>query len=393
MASDAFANYSNMTQSLRSSLEGPIYTESQEKENDARAFQQELLNASTVYAKEKFMEAAGKGFASSKYGGKILKALGAKDPTPLRTARMKAEEEVRRLGGTVARDGERTIAERVTGGIDNAVDQVAQRAGQAVASARNVVQQAAGLVPVAGPDPQAAADEAVTNAKQATAAARATLQQTTSDLADATEARENAQSLLDTQRAMAAQAETIAADKEAIQQRLGQVSARPFHRGAVQPEGVAEQEAQQAREAANRAQQRIVDAQGGLDDATAEEGRLTAQQAAHQTALDTATAAENDAVQARDTLQGAQQAGAQAAKDAEEAERVAKLEKAEAGLKKAQEAEEAGDEDLDPIAILGSLGTAIATAIIGARLKVHEAVKPPEVVPSQLQSYAATIGA
>mgnify|MGYP003667500279 CR=1 FL=1 len=92
MASSAWANYSNQASALRGSIYGPAENEGQEREDDKKAFVQELLNNGTTFAKEKAMESGGKLFTSSRLGRGIIKATTGKDTTPLRTARLKAEK-------------------------------------------------------------------------------------------------------------------------------------------------------------------------------------------------------------------------------------------------------------------------------------------------------------
>ena len=80
---------------------------------------------------------------------------------------------------------------------------------------------------------------------------------------------------------------------------------------------------------------------------------------------------------------------ADAAKDAEEAARIAKLSKIEQDTKDVEEASAASDE-ADPLGFLITAGAAIATQLIGRKIKAHEMQTTGHDIPL---SYTSTLGA
>ena len=56
MASQQVANYSNSTAALRSTITGQMQQIGDDREDDMKAFQAEILSQSSMFAKEKFIE-------------------------------------------------------------------------------------------------------------------------------------------------------------------------------------------------------------------------------------------------------------------------------------------------------------------------------------------------
>lgn len=84
MSSSQWANFSNTTSALKGSLgEGASVDEGEERENDKKAFLAEMAQNSSQYTKEKAFEQAGKSFAGTKVGGRIVKRVTGKSATPL----------------------------------------------------------------------------------------------------------------------------------------------------------------------------------------------------------------------------------------------------------------------------------------------------------------------
>tara|TARA_R110001592_G_scaffold225914_3_gene481901 strand:+ start:405 stop:1409 length:1005 start_codon:yes stop_codon:yes gene_type:complete len=334
MASSAWANYSNQASALRGSIYGPAENEGQEREDDKKAFVQELLNNGTTFAKEKAMESGGKLFTSSKLGRGLIKATTGKDTTPLRTARLKAEKALADFKNE-----------------DNGAE------GLAEATARNelTAQNDAALADKANLDDQ--------------------LSQTTSDLNDAKSTATDTSSALEASQAAERQAQIVSDAKsaEAESFRTENVGG-----GTDAIQEAADGEASAAQEGLRAASARTADAAAQDSAAASRVDELQQQFDEHSEMVDDA----------------AKTLASKGAAAAEEGERVvAKGEKLESDLSKATKAEEVGDEDGDPIQLVLTAITAVVSGMIGSRMKVHTVVQPPAPNIAERSSYGSTVGA
>ena len=339
MASSAWANYSNQASALRGSIYGPAENEGQEREDDKKAFVQELLNNGTTFAKEKAMESGGKLFTSSKLGRGLIKATTGKDTTPLRTARLKAEK---------------ALADFKNG--DNGAE------GLAEATARNEL--------------TAQTDAAVADK----ANMENQLSQTTSDLEDAKSTASDTSSALQASQAAEQQAQILSDTKTAESDLLDRDKIQNPTGGtdAIQDAANAERDA---------AQEGLRTASARTADAAAEDSAAASRVTQLQQTFDEHSEMVDDATK---TLASTSKGAAAA----EEGERVvAKGEKIESDLSKATKAEEVGDEDGDPIQLVLTAITAVVSGMIGSRMKVHTVVQPPAPNIAERSSYGSTVGA
>ena len=337
MASSAWANYSNQASALRGSIYGPAENEGQEREDDKKAFVQELLNNGTTFAKEKAMESGGKLFTSSRLGSGIIQAVSGKDTTPLRTARLKAQK---------------ALDDFKNG--DNGAE------GLAEATARNelTAQTDAAIADKANMDNQ--------------------LSQTTSDLEDAKSTATDTSSALKASQAAERQAQ-IFSDTKTAESELLDKDKIPNPTGgtdAIQDAANAERDA---------AQEGLRTASARTADAAAQDSAATSRVTQLQQTFDEHSEMVDDAAK---TL------ASKGAAVAEEGEQIAtKGEKVAADLSKATKAEEIGDEDGDPIQLVLTAVTALVSGLIGSRMKVHSVVAPPAPNIAERSSYGSTVGA
>ena len=340
MASSAWANYSNQASALRGSIYGPEENEGQEREDDKKAFVQELLNNGTTFAKEKAMESGGKLFTSSRLGSGIIKAVTGKDTTPLRTARLKAQK---------------ALADFKNG--DNGAE------GLAEATARNelTAQNDAALADKANLDNQ--------------------LSQTTSDLNDAKSTATDTSSALEASQAAEQQAQILSDTKTAESDLLDRDKIQNPTGGTDAIQDAANAERDAAQEGLRTASARTADAAAQDSAAASRVDELQQQFDEHSEMVDDAAK----------TL--ASKAGEEATAVERGEQVVAKGEKIESDLSKATKAEEVGDEDGDPIQLVLTAITAVVSGMIGSRMKVHTVVQPPAPNIAERSSYGSTVGA
>ena len=334
MASSAWANYSNQASALRGSIYGPAENEGQEREDDKKAFVQELLNNGTTFAKEKAMESGGKLFTSSRFGSGLIKAVSGKDTTPLRTARLKAQK-----------------------ALDDFKNEDNGAEGLAQATARNelTAQYDAAVADKANMENQ--------------------LSQTTSDLNDAKSTATDTSSALEASQAAERQAQILSDGKTAEAE-----SFRTANTG-----GGTDAIQQAADEEASAAQEGLRTASARTADAAAEDSAAASRVTQLQQTFDEHSEMVDDATK---TLASK---GAVVAEEGEQA--IAKGEKLESDLSKATKAEEVGDEDGDPIQLVLTAITAVVSGMIGSRMKVHTVVQPPAPNIAERSSYGSTLGA
>lgn len=335
MSSQALANYSNQSASLRSTL-GSAMARGTEIENDRKAFMQEMLQNSSQYSKEKAMEAGGKVFANTGPGGFLIKTFTGKDPTPLKTAAKAAAKKLEDVKSGVDEEGLAALRERsqLAGETDLASLQKDQ-AARAVSAAQDKVE--------ALPDASERSLQALTEKSSALSDAQDTARQTAAEL-----------------------------------DRASQVPPQGFS----PPDLQALTEAQQADKAA---QAEVASKQSDLDTATA--ARTTASEAESGLA-DAAGKAEGAASAFKEASEAES-----AAKDAADAARAARIVKVGKGVKDAEEVAAGAEESGNPIGLVVGVIGAIIAGVLGSRVKVHEAVAPEKVQISQLASYSATPGA
>jgi len=335
MSSEAFANYSNITSSLRSTLQGQEQVEGQEKENDRKAFMQEMLQNSSMFGKEKAMEEGGKVFANTRPGGAIVKAITGKDPTPAKTAAKKAQQKLEDAKSGVDEEGLASAQSRVD--LAQATDVAASNKAAATAT-KSAAQAEVDALPDA-----AGSLRTLTDKSSALSDAQETATRTSSELA-----------------------------------RASQVPSQDFSDPALG-------RLNQAQDADRAAQADVASKQSDLDAATSARG--TAGEAASQ--LDAAGNEERTAASAFKTATEAESA----AKDVADVAKVARVEKAAVDAKRIAEVGEASDETGNPVGLAIGAITAVVAGVLGSRVKVHTAVAPSIVDTSQLASYASTIGA
>ena len=338
MSSQAFANYSNVSASLRSTLQGQEQVEGGEREDDRKAFMQEMLQNSSQFGKEKAMEEGGKVFANTRPGGAIVKAITGKDPTPARTAAKKAQQKLEDAKSGVDKEGLEELQTR---------------------------SDLAKTTDVATRDKAAASD------------ARASAQAEVDALPDA--ASRSLQALTERSGALSDAQETASATSA----ELARASQVPLSQAQFSPPAL--QRLTDAQDADKAAQADLASKQSDLDAATS--ARESAGDAASR--LD---AAGNEERTAASAFKEASEAEG-AARDVADAAKVGRVAKAAADAKGAAEFGEAADETGNPIGLAIGAITAVVAGILGSKVHVHSAIAPPTLNTSELPSYASTIGA
>lgn len=336
MASQQVANYSNSTASLRSTLAGQMQQIGDDREDDMKAFQAEILSQSSMFAKEKFVESAPQAFKGLKPVSRLIKRVTDIDTTPLRTA---AEDAATRV--IQAKSG--TDVEGI--------------AAQIARTARGVQGNVAEL-------------------KSTSDAAQTLKEQTQASLSEAQQDLEDKTSTLETQQSQAAQAQSVFDDKAA-----DVVDSQQFGTGvdSIQQAIVAAKD--DASTALDTANDRVSAASDDVDAATTKVQGLQQQFEEHSTAA--ATSAEKTATATESDV----------ASGVEDAAKALRVEKTIKGLKDAEDAAAASEEGGDPFGALIAGGIALVTYALGSKVHVHSAVEPPPPITSQLASYSATVGA
>jgi len=339
MSSQAFANYSNITSSLRSTLQGQEQMAGGEREDDRKAFMQEMLQGSSQFAKEKAMEEGGAVFANTAIGGAIVKRITGKDPQAkqkaAKSAVNKAKQALSDAEGGVDEEGLASAQSRVD--LAEATDVAAENKAAATAT-KSAAQAEVDALPDAAGSLQTLLDKT-----SALSDAQATATRTSSELARASQAP----------------------SQDFSDPTLGRLN--------------------QAQDADRAAQADVASKQSDLDAATSARG--TAADAASQ--LDAAGNEERTAASAFKTATEAEST----AKDVADVAKVARVEKAAVDAKRIAEVGEASDETGNPIGLAIGAITAVVAGILGSKVHVHSAVAPPTLNTSELSSYASTIGA
>jgi len=337
MASQQVANYSNSTAALRSTITGQMQQIGDDREDDMKAFQAEILSQSSMFAKEKFIEKGPTALGGFKPVSRLIKRVTGKDTTPLRTA---AED----AAAAVVKAKAGTDAEGV--------------AAQIARTARGVQGN-------------------VVELKGVSDAAQTLKEQTQADLTEAQEDLAEKTSTLAEQQTQAAEAQTIFDQKDAAARGLQ-------GRGTSQLDSIqsaVNDERDAASTALDSANERVSNASGDVDEATTKVQGLQQQFEEHSTAA--ATSAEKTAAATE----------ADVASGVEDAAKAIRIEKTIKGLKDAEDAAAASEEGGDIFGALIAGGIALATYAIGSKVHVHNAVEPPAPIVRQLASYSATIGA
>ena len=337
MASQQVANYSNSTAALRSTITGQMQQIGDDREDDMKAFQAEILSQSSMFAKEKFIEKGPTALGGLKPVSRLIKRVTGKDTTPLRTA---AED----AAAAVVKAKAGTDAEGV--------------AAQIARTARGVQGNVVELKGVS---------DAAQTLKEQTQASLTAAQE---DLAEKT-------STLAEQQTQAAEAQTIFDQKD--------LAARGLQgRGTSQLDAIqsaVNDERDAASTALDSANERVSNASSDVDEATTKVQGLQQQFEEHSTAA--ATSAEETAAATT----------ADAASGVEDAAKAVRIEKTVKDLKDTEEAAGASEELGDPFGALIAGAVAGITYLLGSRVHVHSVVQPPPPNISQLASYAVTPGA
>ena len=340
MSSQAFANYSNTSASLRSTIQGQEQMAGGEREDDRKAFMQEMLQNSSQFGKERAMEEGGAVFANTTAGGAIVKAITGKDPMAkqkaAKAAVKKAQQALSDAKGGVDKEGIEAL--RIRSGLSNATNAAAR--DKAAASDARVAAQ--GEVD-ALPDAASRSLQTLGEKSDALAEAQTTATRTSAELAEASKVPEQGYSPPALQRLTDAQE----ADKAA----QADVAAK-----------------QSDLDATTSARQAAGDAESRLTAAGSEER--------------TAASAFQDASKAEGV-----------AKDVEDVARAGRVAKAAGAAEKVAEVGEAADATDNPIGLAIGAITAVVAGILGSKVHVHSAVAPPTLNTSELSSYASTIGA
>ena len=340
MSSQAFANYSNVSASLRSTLQGQEQMAGGEREDDRKAFMQEMLQNSSQFGKERAMEEGGAVFANTTAGGAIVKAITGKDPMAkqkaVKAATKKAQQALSDAKGGVDKEGIEAL--RIRSGLSNATN-AAARDKAAASDARVAAQGEVDALPDAG------TDALLAQRTGALADAQATATRTSAELADASKV--------------------------------------PLSQAQYSPPEL----------------QRLTDAQGAdkaaQADVAAKQSDLDATTSARQAAGDAETrltAAGSEERTAASAFQDASKAEG-VAKDVEDVARAGRVAKAAGAAEKVAEVGEAADATDNPIGLAIGAITAVVAGILGSKVHVHSAVAPPTLNTSELASYASTIGA
>jgi len=337
MSSEAFANYSNITSSLRSTLQGQMQVGGQEKENDRKAFMQEMLQNSSQFGKEKAMEEGGKVFANTRPGGAIVKAISGWGQD-LDAAAKKAQKNLADAKSGMDEEGLKSLQTR----MDLAEATESAERDKTLATENRVAAQAE---VDALPDAESISLQALADKTSALSDAQATATRTSSELA-----------------------------------RASQV---PLNKQAFSPPVL--QRLNDAQDADKAAQADIVSKQADLDAVTS--ARATAADATSR--LDAAGTEERTAASTFKTATEAESA----AKDAAAVTKVARVEKAAVDAKRIAEVGEASDESGNPVGLAIGAITAVVAGVLGSKMKIHTAIAPSAINVSQLPSYASTIGA
>jgi len=342
MASQAVANYSNSTASLRSTITGQMQQAGSERENDMKAFTAEQLQMATQYSKEKALELAPKTIGGLSPVQKLVKRLTGKDTTPRLTAAKEAEKT------------KQAVASETDSEILDANEKIA-----------------------------AATDEVSKAQTKATETATELSNHTAKITAQDSQAR-NALGTLQSRQAAETQAQSLSDTAAAEVTRLGGVQGQANSLMGQGSGDLAEatSRASTAEAALNNAKEVTQSAQTLSDAATSDANGLQSQFVAKSQAASDADAALNDAKGAKTAVEIEQ--------DAVKTARIAKVAK---DAKLADEMSAEVDETGDPLALVASAAIAIGSYLIGRKVQVHTAVAPPKVITSQLASYAATIGA
>ena len=339
MSSQAFANYSNITSSLRSTLQGQEQMAGGEREDDRKAFMQEMLQGSSQFAKEKAMEEGGAVFANTAIGGAIVKRITGKDPQ----AKQKAAKSAVNKAKQALSDAE--------GGVDE----------EGLASAQSRV------------DLAQATDVAASN-KAAATATKSAAQAEVDALPDAAG---SLRTLTDKSSALSDAQETATRTSSELA-RASQAPSQNFSDPTLD-------RLNQAQDADKAAQADLASKQGDLDAATSARG-------AAGDAASRLDAAGNEERTATSALKDASDAE-NAAKDAADAAKIARVVKIGKEVRDTEEVAAGAEESGNPIGfVVGAVGALVA-GLLGSRVKVHTIVAPPKVNISQLASYSSTPGA
>lgn len=344
MSSQAFANYSNITSSLRSTLQGQEQVEGGEREDDRKAFMQEMLQGSSQFAKEKALEEGGAVFANTAIGGAIVKGITGKDPQAkqkaAKAAVKKAQQALSDAKGGVDEEGLQAL--RIRERLSRSTNEASRE--KALATENRVVAQA---------EVDALPDAASSSLQ--------TILEKTSDLSDA--------------QATATKTSAELADASKVPLRGPQAQFRP-------PDL---QRLSDAQEADRVAQADVVTKQADLD------ATMSARKAAGD-AESRLTAAGSEERTAASAFQDASKAE-NVAKDVADVARAGRVAKAAGAAEKVAEVGETADATDNPIGLAIGAITAVVAGILGSKVHVHSAVAPPTLNTSELSSYASTIGA
>ena len=342
MSSQAFANYSNTSASLRSTIQGQEQMAGGEREDDRKAFMQEMLQNSSQFGKERAMEEGGAVFANTTAGGAIIKAITGKDPQAkqkvAKAAAKKAQQALSDAKGGVDKEGLEAL--RIRSKLSNATN-AAARDKAAASDARSAVQDEVDALP----DAASRSLQTLTDRSSALSDAQATATRTSAELAEASKV--------------------------------------PLSQAQYSPPEL--QRLTDAQEADRAAQADVAAKQSDLDATT------SARQAAGD-AESRLTAAGSEERTAASAFQDASKAE-NVAKDVEDVARAGRVAKAAGAAEKVAEVGEAADATDNPIGLAIGAITAVVAGILGSKVHVHSAVAPPTLNTSELSSYASTIGA
>ena len=340
MSSQAFANYSNTSANLRSTLQGQEQMGGGEREDDRKAFMQEMLQNSSQFGKERAMEEGGKVFANTTAGGAIIKAITGKDPMAKQKAAKAATEKASKAltdaKEGVDKEGLEALNTRL--GLSKATN-VAARDKAAASDARVAVQDEVDALP----DAASRSLQTLTERSGALSDAQETATRTSSELA-----------------------------------RANVEPAQGFSPPALE-------RLNEAQEADKAAQADVAAKQSDLDETTA--ARQTAGDA--ESRLEAAGSEEKTAASAFEDASKAEDV----AKDVEDVAKVARVAKVAGDAEKVAEVGEVADATDNPIGLAIGAITAVVAGVLGSKVKVHSAVAPPVLNTSELASYSSLIGA
>ena len=332
-----FANYSNTTQQLRDSVSQLDPTTSQITDDKAN-FEQQFLIGASLMAKAKATEQGVKILKNSKF---------------LKSVKGKGEAEVKKLVES-GQDRAKELAERLRQKIPGVNQKTPEPEINPSASPENLDQLK---------------DIADSTAERASNTAQA-LEDANNDMVDTRDALRVANNTRDT-------AEQIVENntRRAVSQAGGRIKL-----------------SEQVSDSADRAA--LNDARSGVD---AAESQAAAAESRRNALADELVQHQSDADRAATDLQSARGATEDVESSVESVAKVGgaieKTEEAEKGLKIAKDVEEGSEAagEADPFAFIVTGLAAIATNIIGRRVKAHESVLSS--APPPPTTYSATIGA